>query len=202
MNDDMIVKEQSNTRNYTRQILIIVMAVYVVLGAITAIVFYANGSYIQASADKEMKYNLYPDKETQTAVREPGKEEAESAGEEEAVAENTAAEEPVAEPSKEPAESATVSAPSAAKAEVPKEPEEEKFYSFVVVTTDSWLNIRENPDTDSKVVGHFGNASTGYVLKKGDEFSLVTNGYKTGYVNNDYLTLTEISAEDYPEKYR
>ncbi len=200
MNDDKNLEGQKENKNYTKQILIIVMAVYIVLGAVTAFIFAAKGSYIQASTTKEMKYNLFPEKnevqepqETQTTQTST---EDSTPVEEEPVIEEAAVE------AEEPEVVSTVSEASAPQKQEVPEPEEIKYYRFTVVTTDTWLNIRENPDTESKVVGHFGKAETGYVLKKGDDFSLVTTGKKTGYVKTEYLTLTEISAEDYPEKYK
>lgn len=76
------------------------------------------------------------------------------------------------------------------------------YYAFTVRADISSLNLRKVPDMDGKILGRLMPEQTGYVLEYGDEWSLVTTGKKSGYVNNRYLELEEISEEDFPAEYR
>lgn len=68
----------------------------------------------------------------------------------------------------------------------------------VVAAIDSYLNIREEADEESEVVGKFYNGNVGTIVEKGDEWSLVSSGNAYGYVKNDYL-LFGSDAESYIE---
>ena len=76
------------------------------------------------------------------------------------------------------------------------------YYAFTVRGDISSLNLRKVPDMDGKVLGRLMPKQTGYVLEYGEEWSLVTTGKKSGYVNNRYIELEEISEEDFPAEYR
>lgn len=76
------------------------------------------------------------------------------------------------------------------------------YYAFTVRGDISSLNLRKVPDMNGKILGRLMPEQTGYVLEYGDEWSLVTTGKKSGYVNNQYIELEEISEEDFPAEYR
>ena len=76
------------------------------------------------------------------------------------------------------------------------------YYAFTVRGDISSLNLRKVPDMDGKILGRLMPNQTGYVLEYGEEWSLVTTGKKSGYVNNRYLELEEIPEEDFPAEYR
>ena len=76
------------------------------------------------------------------------------------------------------------------------------YYAFTVRGDISSLNLRSVPDMDGKILGRLMPKQTGYVLEYGEEWSLVTNGKKSGYVNNRYIELEEIPEEDFPAEYR
>lgn len=86
----------------------------------------------------------------------------------------------------------------------PSEPEQQVtvYYAFTVRGDISSLNLRSVPDMDGKILGRLMPKQTGYVLEYGEEWSLVTNGKKSGYVNNRYIELEEIPEEDFPAEYR
>ena len=86
----------------------------------------------------------------------------------------------------------------------PSEPEQQVtvYYAFTVRGDISSLNLRSVPDMDGKILGRLMPKQTGYVLEYGEEWSLVTSGKKSGYVNNRYIELEEIPEEDFPAEYR
>ena len=73
-------------------------------------------------------------------------------------------------------------------------------YAFSVANLGrSRLNVREAPGTDAKIIHQIKLGTSGYVLEKGEEWSLIQcadNPNITGYVYNGYLEFTEISAEE------
>lgn len=110
-------------------------------------------------------------------------------------------EEPLEEPEEEP--------------EPLEEPEEEpepleepepvrKYYTFDTTNSDTPLNVRVAPDIDAKRIYRLQPGTKGYVLGLGDEWSYVyipsKKGY--GYVFNEYLSMTEVSEEEFPEELR
>ena len=76
------------------------------------------------------------------------------------------------------------------------------YYAFTVRGDISSLNLRSVPDMDGKILGRLMPKQTGYVLEYGEEWSLVTTGRKSGYVNNRYIELEEIPEEDFPAEYK
>lgn len=76
------------------------------------------------------------------------------------------------------------------------------YYAFTVRGDISSLNLRSVPDMDGKILGRLMPKQTGFVLEYGEEWSLVTTGKKSGYVNNRYIELEKIPEEDFPAEYR
>ena len=83
-----------------------------------------------------------------------------------------------------------------------EEQPEIRYYVFTVRGDISSLNIRIAPGMDGRILGRLMPGQTGYVLEQGEEWSLVTTGVKSGYVNNGYIELEEIPEEDFPGEYR
>ena len=87
-------------------------------------------------------------------------------------------------------------------AETESQPEEEiKYYTFQVHGGITSLHLREAPGLNEKVIGRLKAGTTGYVLERGEEWSLIVTGEQTGYVSNAYIDMEEIAPEDYPEEY-
>ena len=104
--------------------------------------------------------------------------------------------EPVSEPEPEP-EPEPEEEPSE---EPSSEPEpEEHYYSFKTNNTDTILRMREEPGEDARVIYEIRPGSTGYVIDLGDEWSKVSIRGHEGYCANEFLTMTEISEDEYNE---
>lgn len=76
------------------------------------------------------------------------------------------------------------------------------YYQYTV-TADFGLNIYNAPDTptgDSGKIGVVPAGTTGYVIGQGNRRTLIQYNGMFGYVSNTYVTLTEVSAEEYPEE--
>ena len=92
--------------------------------------------------------------------------------------------------------------PSDSGADAGETEEKTVYYAFTVRGDISSLNLRTVPGMDGKILGRLMPEQTGYVLEHGEEWSLVTTGKKSGYVNNRYIELEEIPEEDFPAEYR
>ena len=116
--------------------------------------------------------------------------------------EETSVETPEEKPEEMPVQEAE-SVQSETETEQPEtEQPEGVYYAFTVRGDISSLNLRKVPDMDGKILGRLMPEQTGYVLEYGEEWSLVTTGKRSGYVNNRYIELEEISEEDFPAEYR
>lgn len=81
-------------------------------------------------------------------------------------------------------------------------PEETVYYAFTVRGDITALHIRLTPGLDGQILGKLKPNEKGYVLERGEEWSLVTTGKKSGYVFNYYIVLEETPEKDFPEEYR
>ena len=99
--------------------------------------------------------------------------------------------EPEPEPEPEPVVEDTVSSDEAE--------EEEHYYSFKSNNTDTKLRMREEPDEKSRIVYELKPGTTGYVIEIDDEWSEVCAYGNKGYCANEFLTMTEISKDEYDE---
>lgn len=57
----------------------------------------------------------------------------------------------------------------------------------VMVNVDEYLNIREQADENSEIVGKLYKGSAGDVIEKGDEWTKISSGSVEGYVKNEYI---------------
>ena len=71
------------------------------------------------------------------------------------------------------------------------------YYSFITLNTRSVLHVRKQPGMDGEIIDYLNPGTTGYVLERGDDWSLVQTSEITGYVSNQYLQFQEIPAEEY-----
>ncbi len=62
----------------------------------------------------------------------------------------------------------------------------------VTVTGKTALNVREEPNADSKWVGKMYEGSGGTILEVGDGWSKIESGNVTGWVSNDYILTGEV----------
>ena len=83
------------------------------------------------------------------------------------------------------------------------EPEPEKhYYEFTAINAHTILHMREEPDIKSKSIYKLKPGTKGYVLELGDDWSYVTTEGHAGYCSNEYLNMSEIPEEEYPEELR
>ena len=107
--------------------------------------------------------------------------------------------EPVPEPEPEP--EPVVQEP--VKEEPVEEPAKIRYFTFTVSTRSTVLNVRENPGMDATILKKLPKSAKGYILKPGAEWSLVRSEKGTeGYCSNEYMEITEVTAEDFPEDLR
>ena len=111
------------------------------------------------------------------------------------------------------AEPAPVETPAAEapveEAPVEEEPVEEtpaaeiKYYTFSVSTKSTALNLRTAPSLNAGIIAKLPQKTTGFVLRPGSEWSYIrTEDGAIGYSYNDYLVITKVSEEDFPEDIR
>ena len=76
------------------------------------------------------------------------------------------------------------------------------FYQYRI-TADFGLNMYDDPDVPTgqgNIIGVIPAGTTGYAIAQGNRRTLVDYNGKLGYVSNTYTSLTEVSAEEYPEE--
>ena len=75
-----------------------------------------------------------------------------------------------------------------------------QFDGKLIANVEGSLNIREEADVNSKRIGALPACGVGIILEKGEEWTKITSGDVTGYVNNTYI-LTGDDAEAYAEEH-
>ena len=188
-------------------------AVYIAAGIIAVILFAAKGSYLSrelaasAAVPDENVTAEQPEisKEPETPSTAPAEEDvitdslanpssdsdAATAPNDEPAAEEAATDEAEDEPATE--ESTTDEAGDDGKT----------YYAFTVNDGVTGVRIRETADRNSKTVSHIDGGRSGYVLEQGDTRSkILTKKGTVGYIYNDYITISEIPRDDFPEEYR
>ena len=63
--------------------------------------------------------------------------------------------------------------------------------SFTTLNIKSSLHVRIAPGMDSEIIARLAPNTTGHVIERGDEWSLIQTGDITGYVSNRYLKFEE-----------
>lgn len=69
----------------------------------------------------------------------------------------------------------------------------------VIVTSSQYLNIRQEPSSDSPVVGKIFHGSSADILERQDNWTKISSGSVSGWVSNDYI-LTGSEAQAYEEE--
>lgn len=193
-------------------------AVYLAAGIIAVILFAAKGSYLS----RELAASAAVPDETVTAEQPEVSELPDVPEEPQETPETEIPEEPQApeissEPETPPAAPAqedvitdsitdpsSESEPSADEAATDKAGDDGKiYYAFTVNDGVTGVRIRETADRNSKTVSHIDGGRSGYVLEQGDTRSkILTKKGTVGYIYNDYITISEIPRDNFPEEYR
>lgn len=135
---------------------------------------------------------------TQTVI---GEEPSDAASVEESIIEPEP--EPIPEPEPEPE---PIPEPEPEPEPVPEpEPEPEyemRYFTYTVTTRETILRLRELPSTDAKILKKLERGSSGYILEPANDWSrIVTQDGMMGFSSSQYLTIDEISKEDFPVEY-
>lgn len=93
------------------------------------------------------------------------------------------------------AQAAAEDAEAPAETETPAETDYFAGQFIVTVTGKTALNVREEPNTDSRWVGKMYDGSGGFVLEEGDGWTKIQSGKVTGWVSNDYILTGEAGRE-------
>lgn len=192
--------------------------VYLAAGIIAVILFAAKGSYLS----RELSASAAVPDENVTAEQPEVSELPDVPEEPQETPETEIPEEPQApeiykEPETPPAAPAqedvitdsitdpsSESEPSADEAATDEAEDDGKtYYAFTVNDGVTGVRIRETADRNSKTVSHIDGGRSGYVLEQGDTRSkILTKKGTVGYIYNDYITISEIPRDDFPEEYR
>lgn len=85
--------------------------------------------------------------------------------------------------------------------EVPDEEEDlDEYYNLAIAHPDSYVNVREEPSTDSSVVGYIYRGAVGTILdsatdSEGNKWFYITSGNVTGYIFEEYFYSGAEAAE-------
>ncbi len=193
-------------------------AVYIAAGIIAIILFATRGSYLSrelaasAAVPDENVTAEQPEVSELPDVPEKPQETPETVIPEEPQAPEISSEPetPPAAPAQEDVitdsitDPSSESEPSADEAATDKAGDDGKtYYAFTVNDGVTGVRIRATADRNSKTVSHIDGGRSGYVLEQGDTHSkILTKKGTVGYIYNDYITISEIPGDDFPEEYR
>ena len=77
-----------------------------------------------------------------------------------------------------------------------------RYFSFVVQTESAPLRVRNEPSENGKIIKKIYSGSHGHILKPGNKWcKVITSTGIEGYCSKEYLVLTEIEKEEFPENY-
>ncbi len=178
---------------FKHQIIFLIMALFYILVSIVDFLYVLN---IVPANIVSIRTTNSPDSNTEKIIIgnvgntapavsvDKAKEEAgdESAIEDEPEPEPAAEPEPVSEPEAEPE----------------AEPEF-KYYTFITTNKDTILHVRVEPDINSKVIAKLKPGTAGIVTEYDDNWCRIATdkGNITGYCSMEFLSLTELSKEEY-----
>ena len=208
----------------------IVFLIYIVAGIVSIILFYNKGSNLSRQLDAETAAieadapdDMEPEADTQPDSEEINGEAVEISNPADAVSEPDITDEPVSDNTEADGEDAlpeetpvdidddAADAPAPSDIEVTTESADDNveddgktYYAFSVNKGVSGVRIRKTSDRKSEILGKISAGDSGYVLESGDPRSKIVteDGSLTGYVYNEYITITEIPGKDYPKEYR
>ena len=75
--------------------------------------------------------------------------------------------------------------------EAAKEEDKKEEYHIVMANVGKYLNVREQPDAGSNIVGYLYADCGGTILEKGEEWTKIQSGNLVGWANNEYLLFGE-----------
>ncbi len=80
---------------------------------------------------------------------------------------------------------------------------EKTYYTFTVIDGVTDVCIRETDARYATILSHIDGGNSGYVLEKGDtRTKILTKKGTIGYIYNEYITISEIPMNEFPEEYR
>lgn len=71
--------------------------------------------------------------------------------------------------------------------------------NYVAPKVQEFMNVREEPSTDSKIIGKLRKNSYAKIIERLDGWTKIESGKVTGYVNNEYLYMDEAALEYFKE---
>ncbi|MBQ3798129.1 MAG: SH3 domain-containing protein [Butyrivibrio sp.] len=78
-----------------------------------------------------------------------------------------------------------------------------RYITFKTTNSYTVLRLREAPSESAKILHKMPYKTPGYILKPGNTWcKVVLETGAVGYFATEYLGMTEVTAEDYPEEYR
>lgn len=81
-----------------------------------------------------------------------------------------------------------------------------QFYRLKTATKKQILHLREKPSLSAPILYRMPIGTPGYVLSKGEDWSFIVaetkDGIETGFAANRYMNMEEIPPEEVPEEYR
>lgn len=84
--------------------------------------------------------------------------------------------------------------------------DEKHYYTYKTTNRYNRLRVRVEPSLDGEIIYRLAPGSTGYVLERGDDWSLIRTKEVDGYSSNSYLSFTELDKDnlpgDFPEEYK
>lgn len=76
-----------------------------------------------------------------------------------------------------------------------------KYYKYTTTNRYNHLRVRKGADESEEIIDRLSPGATGYVLEKGDKWSLIRTPKVDGYSSNSYLMFEEISKEELPDEF-
>lgn len=79
---------------------------------------------------------------------------------------------------------------------------EKRYFTFITGTKYNVLRLREGPSEEAEILHKLNKNTPGYVLQPGNTWSkVVTVNGSIGYCATEYLNMTEVTAEEFPQEY-
>ena len=196
----------------------ILFTIYIAAGILSVILFATKGSYLsheQAASATDPVQAVTPDQpeapEIPAISEEPQKSDTpEISDEPENAPEPDTTERPQVPDTPEEPENT----PEPTISEDPQTPDDEAsevktgddgkiYYGFTVIDDVTDVRIHKTKERDSETISYIDGGKSGYVLERGDTRSkILTKKGTIGYIYNEYITISEIPGEEFPEEYR
>ena len=175
----------------------ILFTIYIAAGILSVILFATKGSYLsheQAASATDPVQAVTPDQpeapEIPAISEEPQKSDTPEISDE---PENTP----------EPTISEDPQTPDDEASEVKTGDDGKIYYGFTVIDDVTDVRIHKTKERDSETISYIDGGKSGYVLERGDTRSkILTKKGTIGYIYNEYITISEIPGDEFPEEYR